>query len=314
MNLSYESSFLLHSTQQQDLFHLEDQESDANLKDSTVMRHDYRDYSTEVGDNSSLSRKRPGSMPQFPIKLHTLLEVIENDGYSHIISWQPHGRCFVIHKPKEFSEHIMPLYFKQSKLPSFQRQLNLYGFQRLTKGPDKGGYYHELFLRGKIFLAERMKRIRIKGNGVRAKSNPDAEPDFQSMNPIPILSRSSMEVVTKEDPQDYVKIHHDNFLYSEENVVYEQNMEQSCDEKLPRAKQDSAIIMDNEFGGMKLFPLLGVSECQHDTTALGDDSNSQQLLMKFLQHLNFSLDLYSDIVEIVDNDKDYADLILKLIQ
>jgi hypothetical protein len=74
-----------------------------------------------------------------------------------------------------------PHYFKLSKIASFQRQLNLYGFQRLTRGRDRGGYYHELFLRGSMFLAHNIHRIKVKGTGVRARSNPEQEPNFWEM-------------------------------------------------------------------------------------------------------------------------------------
>ena len=75
----------------------------------------------------------------------------------------------------------MPKYFRQSKLTSFQRQLNLYGFSRLTSGKDRGGYYHEMFLRHKLFLCQSMTRIRIKGTGIKGKASPETEPDFYSM-------------------------------------------------------------------------------------------------------------------------------------
>lgn len=72
-----------------------------------------------------------------------------------------------------------------SKVTSFQRQLNLYGFKRLTRlGPDKGCYYHECFLRRKVFLTARMRRTKVKGTGVRARSNPQAEPDFYAMETV----------------------------------------------------------------------------------------------------------------------------------
>lgn len=108
-------------------------------------------------------------------KLHVMLSSVERDGNSHIVSWQAHGRCFVVHKPKEFVSTVMPTYFRQTKLTSFQRQLNLYGFCRLTSGRDRGGYYHELFLRGRPFLCKRMMRTRIKGTGIKAASSPQTE-------------------------------------------------------------------------------------------------------------------------------------------
>lgn len=72
-------------------------------------------------------------------------------------------------------------YFRQTKLTSFQRQLNLYGFNRVTRGPDAGGYYHELFLRGKDFLCKKMMRTKVKGTGYKAASSPEHEPDFYQM-------------------------------------------------------------------------------------------------------------------------------------
>lgn len=76
-------------------------------------------------------------------------------------------------------------YFRQSKMTSFQRQLNLYGFARLTVGADRGGYYHELFVRGRPDLCRKMVRMRIKGTGVKPAYSPETEPDFYSMAPCP---------------------------------------------------------------------------------------------------------------------------------
>ena len=42
--------------------------------------------------------------------------------------------------------------------PSFQRQLNLYGFGRIREGEDKGAYFHELFLKGKQHLVTMILR------------------------------------------------------------------------------------------------------------------------------------------------------------
>jgi HSF-type DNA-binding len=149
--------------------------------------HNYHDHAQDVNTDPKESKNKPrgGVLVSFPLKLHSLLDKIEADGLDHVISWQPHGRCFVVHDPKKFVDHVMPKYFNQSKFTSFQRQLNLYGFQRLTRGGrDAGGYYHELFLRGKPFLCQHMTRTKIKGTGFKAASSPNSEPDFWRMPPV----------------------------------------------------------------------------------------------------------------------------------
>lgn len=95
-------------------------------------------------------------------------------------------------------------YFNQTKLTSFQRQLSLYGFLRITQGRDKGGryfsihdtiqiciaysvsqffkshlaYYHEFFLRGRADLHRKINRLRVKGTGHKKAASPETEPDL----------------------------------------------------------------------------------------------------------------------------------------
>ncbi len=146
-----------------------------------TVEHHYHDHSHDNrADYQEEHPARGGVTTPFPLKLHEMLIATAAEGMEDIVSWQPHGRCFLVHKPKEFVE-LLPRFFKLSKLASFQRQLNLYGFQRLTRGRDRGGYYHELFLRNRTFLAHSIQRIKVKGTGVRARSNPDQEPDFWAM-------------------------------------------------------------------------------------------------------------------------------------
>lgn len=101
-----------------------------------------------------------------------------------IIDWMPHGRAFIVKKPKLFTTNVLPRFFKQTKFLSFTRQLNLWGFKRITRGVDAGAYYHELFLRGRPYLAMRMRRQKIKGTGMKLTPNPDGEPDFYNCWPV----------------------------------------------------------------------------------------------------------------------------------
>jgi hypothetical protein len=63
-------------------------------------------------------------------------------------------------------------------------------------GRDKGGYYHELFLRSKQFLAQRIQRIKIKGNGARKPSSPETEPRFYR---APYLPSTKSETPTRNN-------------------------------------------------------------------------------------------------------------------
>jgi hypothetical protein len=56
-----------------------------------------------------------------------MLVQVDEEGLSHVSSWQPHGRCFVVHDPTTFKQ-LLPNYIKLSKIASFQRCVILDGF------------------------------------------------------------------------------------------------------------------------------------------------------------------------------------------
>ena len=72
-------------------------------------------------------------------------------------------------------QDIVPLYFRQSRLSSFKRQLNLYGFELITKGPARGGYYHEHFVKDNPDACRRMRRVAIKIYGKADKKHEEEE-------------------------------------------------------------------------------------------------------------------------------------------
>jgi hypothetical protein len=90
-----------------------------------------------------------------------------NDTHSTAVSWLPNGKAFRIHKPTEFAQFILPRYFDKTKYKSFKRQLNIYGFQRVTdkNSPDFDAYHHTLFQRGMNHLCFNMTRRKRKGSG-----------------------------------------------------------------------------------------------------------------------------------------------------
>eukprot|EP00557_Chaetoceros_sp_GSL56_P007679 CAMPEP_0176503676 /NCGR_PEP_ID=MMETSP0200_2-20121128/15500_1 /TAXON_ID=947934 /ORGANISM="Chaetoceros sp., Strain GSL56" /LENGTH=580 /DNA_ID=CAMNT_0017903003 /DNA_START=68 /DNA_END=1810 /DNA_ORIENTATION=- len=145
------------------------------------------------GDVGPSKKNSGGVVKPFPEKL---IEVLDRTDMESIITWMPHGRAFVVLQPQQLRDIVLPRFFKQTKFMSFTRQLNLWGFKRITKGVDSGAYYHELFLRGRPRLAILMKRQKIKGTGIKLTPNPDTEPDFYKISkkrPLPPVDASAKE-------------------------------------------------------------------------------------------------------------------------
>ena len=171
--------------------------------------YNYTDYANidedaYVASNGPINKMRGGVATLFPQKLHKL---IDQGLHADIISWAPHGRCFLIHQPKLFVQVVLPHFFNATKKTSFTRQLNLYGFVRLlSNGPDKGGYYHEKFLRSKSKLCKMIKRIPKKGSEHTLFPDSKQEPKFHSMPYLPIVSTCREHSLVSDSEQQEPKL------------------------------------------------------------------------------------------------------------
>lgn len=123
------------------------------------------------------------SKGQFPLKLFSMLETS-----SDIIDWLPHGRAFRVLNEQSFG----------TKLSSFYRKLYLWGFKRLTIGPDSGAWHNKSFIRDSPSQINNMIRLKIKDKSKSVnRAIRKMNPDFNSTSALPV------EIVTKSIEVSY---------------------------------------------------------------------------------------------------------------
>jgi hypothetical protein len=258
-------------------------------------KHNYHDYAHLKPNQLKLLNVKPirgGVHSPFPVILHQMMEDAEEKHFANVISWQPHGRSFLIRNPKDFVASVLPKYFKHSKLSSFQRQLSLYGFIRLTHdGPDRGAYYHESFLRGRQFLCANIHRTRIKGTWIRTSSSPSEEPNFYAMQPIcdledfnglPITSSQSSRPVDSDDESSG------------------QSSDTSSDTPLQAPPGFPSLVMGPEQVTSSLKPKVTeyASSTRHPLLHLGFPALEDNELASFLTDIDLDTEFFSDIMQV----------------
>jgi len=131
---------------------------------SSTSSTDHDNCDSSQVKNKALTRGILGGkyLDSFPEKLFQLLDDTFKEGKSDIVSFLPNGRAFMIYKPHKFMTDVVPNYFRLSKLTSFQRQLNMYGFKRIHSGRDTGAYYHMNFVRETPSSCTQIKLIKSK--------------------------------------------------------------------------------------------------------------------------------------------------------
>jgi len=111
-------------------------------KKKTVTKSSYRDFSRDRPPKTEKGRKHKEPAHTFPMKLHAILS---NPEFQDIIAWLPHGRAWRILQHKAFEERVIPLFFRHGRYSSFARQVNGWGFRRITHGPDYNAYCELLY-------------------------------------------------------------------------------------------------------------------------------------------------------------------------
>ncbi|XP_038883399.1 heat stress transcription factor B-3-like [Benincasa hispida] len=86
---------------------------------------------------------RKSTPAPFLVKTYT---VVEDPATDEVISWNGNGTAFVVWQTAEFAKDVLPKLFKHCNFSSFVRQLNTYGFRKVTT--TRWEFYNDKFQKG----------------------------------------------------------------------------------------------------------------------------------------------------------------------
>jgi len=90
--------------------------------------------------------------------LNKTYEIVNDPGNAATVAWTSDGMGFTINNVPDFTEHILPRYFKHSNFASFVRQLNMYDFHKSREEGCENVFRHPCFLRGRRSLLRDIHR------------------------------------------------------------------------------------------------------------------------------------------------------------
>ncbi|KAL7466001.1 hypothetical protein ACHAXS_006289 [Conticribra weissflogii] len=144
----------------------------------------------------SLSKTTPRKNDlAFPMRLHEMIQWVESNypDSSCPIHWLSSGRAFMIRDHDELTTVILPRFFNQSKIESFARKLNRWGFNIIRSGPEKGAYMHKDFVRWEepLSITSMSKDKRRKSNSTSSKASSVTEEKSPPQNKL--TSQTALE-------------------------------------------------------------------------------------------------------------------------
>jgi hypothetical protein len=193
-------------------------------------------------ENLNEIKTKKEDYPNFLLKLYTILETPE---FKNIINWSEDGKYFSIINLHDFTENILPKFYKHNNFSSFVRQLNMYDFHKKRSNQNEHIFQHPKFIKGKQDLIKTIKRKNKKENIMQEQNNDllnnnllnnhQALVEYCNCNCCnPIIPMNNNKKVTKHSLEKAL-----NFLIQSvnENSIKQKNLEEKV-EKLGKQNED----------------------------------------------------------------------------
>ncbi|EMD60941.1 hypothetical protein GGP41_009884 [Bipolaris sorokiniana] len=182
---------------------------------SQAQSHAQREGATDSGNTSPNGNAAPAvgaaAAAQQPkvvqtAFIHKLYNMLEDQSIQHLISWASTNESFVMSPSSEFSK-VLSSYFKHTNISSFVRQLNMYGFHKVsdvfhTGSPDtplwEFKHGNGNFKRGDLVGLREIKRrasrhALIHRDSFSTPKLPQGPPAGQPVEPMPDPTESRLQ-------------------------------------------------------------------------------------------------------------------------
>ena len=233
--------------------------------------------------------------------INVLVQILNINDYSHIISWSNDGKLIDINNVEEFRNIIIFKYFKYTNLSNFIRQLNLYSFKKVVLKKSKIiSYYHPLFSKD----SSHEYLLRMTRNKISIKTKIPLSSKFSSLEALEAKVKEIESQIEKmaETQKLLLSIKKTNILQSKDSFQYSKDLELFIYHALKLPIKDNNIKINKGFENRltKKINELVNREDPFQATSLADTISSNDELDHFLrpdfdsninnEYVNFTFD------------------------